>query len=148
MEKRIIIKEDERNHILNLHRKYISEQQAGPQNFNQVDDNKDGVPDYLQQSVSSNATTQQTTTAPDVTTQQTTVVTPQNQIQGCKGNQKICLLQSKLNEKYKSGLVVDGKWGPKTAAAVQKAMSAQSSTAAVTTTTTTINKAADASTEV
>ena len=37
-------------------------------------------------------------------------------------NPKVEALQNKLNEKFKSGLTPDGKWGPKTAAAVQTAL--------------------------
>jgi peptidoglycan hydrolase-like protein with peptidoglycan-binding domain len=35
---------------------------------------------------------------------------------------KIQQLQTKLNEKFNSGLIVDGKWGPKTASAVVNAL--------------------------
>jgi hypothetical protein len=37
-------------------------------------------------------------------------------------NPKIKTIQELLNSKYQSGLVPDGKWGPKTAAALQKAI--------------------------
>lgn len=35
-------------------------------------------------------------------------------------NDKVTQIQTKLNEKFKAGLVPDGLWGPKTAAAVAK----------------------------
>lgn len=35
-------------------------------------------------------------------------------------NDKVTQIQTKLNEKFKAGLVADGLWGPKTAAAVAK----------------------------
>lgn len=38
-------------------------------------------------------------------------------------NQKVLDLQNKLNEKYKSGIVADGKWGTNTANAVSQALS-------------------------
>lgn len=37
-------------------------------------------------------------------------------------NQKVLDLQKKLNEKFKSGLTEDGKWGPKTSLAVANAL--------------------------
>lgn len=37
-------------------------------------------------------------------------------------NDKVKQLQTLLNTKYQSGLVPDGKWGPKTAAAIKKAL--------------------------
>jgi peptidoglycan hydrolase-like protein with peptidoglycan-binding domain len=41
-------------------------------------------------------------------------------------NAKVKTIQELLNSKYKAGLVADGKWGPKTALALQKAMAAKS----------------------
>ena len=52
-------------------------------------------------------------------------------------NQKVQDLQKKLNEKFKSGLIEDGKWGPKTSSAVAKALKNVSVTPANTTTPTT-----------
>lgn len=48
--------------------------------------------------------------------------------QQSKTSQKIMDLQNKLNEKFNSGLIADGKWGFKTAAAVLSAMKSLSNT--------------------
>jgi hypothetical protein len=40
-------------------------------------------------------------------------------------NPKIKTIQELLNSKYQAGLVADGKWGPKTAAALQKAIASK-----------------------
>lgn len=103
MKQRLIITEEEKNQIINLHRKFINE--AGP----------GGIDPNLQQG----NTTTTTTVAPVTTT--TTTVAPVSIQKGVK-NPKVEALQTKLNEKFNSGLVVDGKWGPKTAAAVQTAL--------------------------
>lgn len=51
-------------------------------------------------------------------------------------NAKVKTIQELLNSKYKAGLVADGKWGPKTAAALQKAMAAKTGVVKSATTTT------------
>ena len=71
-------------------------------------------------------TTTTTTAAPQVSTP----------IQRGVKNPKVEALQNKLNEKFKSGLVPDGKWGPKTAAAVQTALASLNTSQSTTTTTT------------
>ena len=129
MEKKLIITEDEKNEILNLHRKFISEQvtrqpEIGSLKTKPAQTIATNTPEAkLQQS-----TTTQTTTQAPVTSAP---------IQAGVKNPKVEALQNKLNEKFKSGLVPDGKWGPKTAAAVQKALgevTTQTTTQAPTTT--------------
>lgn len=59
----------------------------------------------------------------DNTTQTTTP--PQGNVENIQSgvfNQKVLDLQKKLNEKYKSGLTPDGKWGPKTSLVVANAL--------------------------
>ena len=113
MKQRLIITEEEKNQIINLHRKFINE--AGP----------GGIDPNLQQGNTTTTTTvapvttTTTTVAPVTTT--TTTVAPVAIQKGVK-NPKVETLQNKLNEKFKSGLTPDGKWGPKTAAAVQTAL--------------------------
>lgn len=51
-------------------------------------------------------------------------------------NEKVKQLQDHLNTKFKSGLVTDGKLGPKTLAAVQAALQTKVSQPVTTTTTT------------
>jgi hypothetical protein len=51
---------------------------------------------------------------------QTTQVQPSSTFKMGVKNDKVTQIQTKLNEKFKAGLVVDGLWGPKTAAAVAK----------------------------
>lgn len=60
----------------------------------------------------------------NLNTTTTTTVAPAQPTVIQKGvkNPKVEALQNKLNEKFKSGLTPDGKWGPKTAAAVQTAL--------------------------
>jgi peptidoglycan hydrolase-like protein with peptidoglycan-binding domain len=90
------LNEDEKYRILNLHKKFISEQTAAD---------------------------------PNATVQQVVQQVVQNP------GDKIKTLQGILNDRFKSGLVVDGKWGPKTAAAVQKALSTINTPTNATTTT-------------
>ncbi len=101
MKQRLIITEEEKNQIINLHRKFINE--AGP----------GGIDPSLQQGTTTSGVTSGATSGATV---QPTVIQ-----KGVK-NPKVEALQTKLNEKFNSGLVVDGKWGPKTAAAVQTAL--------------------------
>jgi hypothetical protein len=93
MSKNLIITEEEKNEILKLHKSYI---------FESLGDEVLGEQDAPVDGSTSQAPTQQPTQ-----TQQLT---------------KIQQLQTKLNEKFNSGLTVDGKWGPKTASAVVKAL--------------------------
>lgn len=69
------------------------------------------------------------TAAPTTTTTTTAAPSQPTVIQKGVKNPKVEALQNKLNEKFKSGLTPDGKWGPKTAAAVQTALASLQSTA-------------------
>lgn len=107
MGKKLIITEEERNEILNLHNSMIFE---GPEDAlgNQ------GTP--VVGATPSGPTIAGTMNQPSVPTQQPT-----------QQPTKITQLQNKLNEKFKSGLKADGKWGPKTATAVLTALKGLSS---------------------
>ena len=99
MGQRLIITEEERNEILKLHKSFIFE---GPDDVlgNQ------GTP-----------VSGATNTGPGI---ENTVNQP-----GLPASQpptKITQLQNKLNQKFKSGLTADGKWGSKTANAVLTAL--------------------------
>lgn len=109
MGKKLIITEEERNEILNLHNSRIFE---GPEDAlgNQ------GTP--VVGATPAGPTIAGTMNQPSVPTQQ-----PTQQLT------KIQQLQNKLNEKFKSGLKADGKWGPKTATAVLNALKTSSTPA-------------------
>jgi hypothetical protein len=62
---------------------------------------------------------------PDLSTPTTPVTSTPSPIQLGVENPKIKTIQELLNSKYQSGLVPDGKWGPKTAAALKKALDAK-----------------------
>ena len=110
MKNLLYLHEDEKNRILNLHKKLISEQ-----------------------TVDAKPLTDAAATPVNTTTQTGQPVQQPN---------KIVTLQGILNNKFGGNLVPDGKWGPKTAAAVQKALATLQTQTAVnnptTTTTTTI----------
>jgi len=103
MGKRLIITEDERNEILNLHKSHIFEAPSDAVLGNQ------GTP-----VVGAN---------PAGPTIASTVNQPESSLQSLGNTStKIVALQTALNNKFKSGLKPDGKWGPKTATAVLNAL--------------------------
>jgi hypothetical protein len=107
------ITKEEKERILNLHEGFVIKEQ---------DTNMDGIPDNFQNVL------QQLTQQPKTqTTQQQPQTTQQQVVQGEKiipgvYNATVKLLQDALNEKYQAGLVPDGKLGPKTMMALEKAM--------------------------
>ena len=102
MGKNLIITEEERNEILNLHNSYIFEAPGDTVLGNQ------GTP--VVGATASGPTIANTVSQPSVPPQQTQQPT------------KIAQLQNKLNQKFNSGLKVDGKWGVNTANAVLRAL--------------------------
>jgi hypothetical protein len=108
MGKRLIITEEERNEILNLHKSHIFEAPGDTVLGNQDTPVVGATP--------SGPTIADTMNKPSVPTQQSTQK-PLNQPTPGK-NTKVETLQNTLNEKFKSGLGADGKWGIKTATAV------------------------------
>lgn len=112
MSNKILISEEEKNEILTLHRGIVKEQAySGNQNV-------------TQQPVTTQTTTQTTTQQP---------ATQPSPIQLGVKNDKVVTIQTKLNEKIAakqipnvtSPLVVDGKWGPKTAYAITQFLGTQ-----------------------
>jgi len=106
------ITKEEKERILNLHEGFVIKEQ---------DTNMDGIPDNFQNVL------QQLTQQQPQTTQQQPQTTQQQVVQGEKiipgvYNATVKLLQDALNEKYQAGLVPDGKLGPKTMMALEKAM--------------------------
>ena len=99
MGQRLIITEEERNEILNLHKSRIFE---GPEDALGTQ----GTP-----------VVGATNTGPGIGN---TVNQPG--LPAAQPPTKITQLQNKLNQKFKSGLTADGKWGPKTANAVLSAL--------------------------
>jgi hypothetical protein len=108
MGKRLIITEEEKNEILNLHKSHIFEAPGDAVLGNQETPVVGATP--------SGPTIADTMDKPSVPTQQPTQK-PLNQSTPGK-NTKVESLQNTLNEKFKSGLGADGKWGIKTATAV------------------------------
>jgi hypothetical protein len=114
------ITKEEKERILNLHEGFVIKEQ---------DTNMDGIPDNFQ-NVLQQLTQQpktQTTQQPQTTQQQPQTTQQQQVVQGEKiipgvYNATVKLLQDALNEKYQAGLVPDGKLGPKTMMALEKAM--------------------------
>lgn len=171
MKNLLYLHEDEKNRILNLHKKLISEQTVDPnvkaltdaaaieltrlypnnefmnQTAKDINDklayetkeadvnnpkkvmNNNLVP-YIKQLI-------QTKSGDKIKFDNTSTATQTGQQPN-----KIVTLQGILNDKFGGNLVPDGKWGPKTAAAVQKALATLQTQTAVnnptTTTTTTI----------
>ena len=103
MGKRLIITEDERNEILNLHKSHIFEAPSDTVLGNQ------GTP--VVGATPAGPTIANTMNQPQVGG---TVVKDMTS--------KVFALQNSLNAKFKSGLKSDGKWGPKTATAVLNAL--------------------------
>ena len=94
----------------------------------QVDDN-DINPDIVAKAEQPAPTTAAPTTAAPTTAAPTTdTETPNPTIKMGVGNPRIKYLQQLLNYKFKSGLVDDGKYGPKTADAIYKNIVAISKT--------------------
>lgn len=120
------ITKEEKERILNLHEGFVIKEQ---------DTNMDGIPDNFQNVLQQltqqpkTQTTQQPQFQPQQqpqvqqqqTTQQQQVVQGEKIIPGVY-NATVKLLQDALNEKYQAGLVPDGKLGPKTMMALEKAM--------------------------
>jgi hypothetical protein len=117
MGKRLIITEDERHEILNLHKSHIFEAPSD--------------------AVLGNQGTPVVGATPAGPTIANTMSQPQAGGTVAKDmTSKVFALQNSLNAKFKSGLKSDGKWGPKTATAVLNALkgSANQKPNAVTTT--------------
>jgi hypothetical protein len=106
MKNRFYITEEDKKNILHQHKNYVNEQGVE-------------VPGLSSQNSVLNTISPQQQVPQQVTTQTTTP--PQGKVENIQPgifNQKVMDLQKKLNEKYKSGLIPDGKWGPKTSLAV------------------------------
>ena len=102
MKNRFYITEEDKKNILNQHKNYVNEQGVE-------------VPGLSSQNSILNTIT------PQQQVPQQTTTPPQGKVENIQPgvfNQKVMDLQKKLNEKYKSGLIPDGKWGPKTSLAV------------------------------
>lgn len=107
MKNRFYITEEDKKNILHQHKNYVNEQGVEVPGLS----SQNSILNTLspQQQVPTQTTTTQTTTPPQGKVEN---------IQPGVFNQKVMDLQKKLNEKYKSGLIPDGKWGPKTSLAV------------------------------
>ena len=102
MKNRFYITEEDKKNILHQHKNYVNEQGVE-------------VPGLSSQNSILN------TIIPQQQVPQQTTTPPQGKVENIQPgvfNQKVMDLQKKLNEKYKSGLIPDGKWGPKTSLAV------------------------------
>ena len=102
MKNRFYITEEDKKNILNQHKNYVNEQGVE-------------VPGLSSQNSVLN------TISPQQQVPQQTTTPPQGKVENIQPgvfNQKVMDLQKKLNEKYKSGLILDGKWGPKTSLVV------------------------------
>ena len=102
MKNRFYITEEDKKNILHQHKNYVNEQGVE-------------VPGLSSQNSVLN------TISPQQQVPQQTTTPPQGKVENIQPgvfNQKVLDLQKKLNEKYKSGLILDGKWGPKTSLAV------------------------------
>lgn len=102
MNKKFLITEEEKSRILGLHEQGVE--------FKPTDT-----------SYSTNWDNPVQQTNPNVPSQpQPTQVQATSTFKMGVKNDKVTQIQTKLNEKFKAGLMVDGLWGPKTAAAVAK----------------------------
>ena len=103
MGQRLIISEEEKKHILGLHKSNIFE--SGPE----------GQDPSQQQIATTNGSSGSSGSSG------TSGVTD-NVVTSSSKNTKVGTLQTKMNEKFKSGLKADNRWGPKTATAVLNAL--------------------------
>jgi len=101
MNKKFLITEEEKCRILGLHEQGVE--------FKPTD---------TSYSTNWNNPVQQTN--PNVPSQTQPTQHPSSTFKMGVKNDKVIQIQTKLNEKFKAGLVADGLWGPKTAAAVAK----------------------------
>ena len=111
MKNRFYITEEDKKNILHQHKNYVNEQGVEVPGLSSQNSVLNTI--FPQQQVPQQVPTQTTTTQ--------TTTPPQGKVENIQPgvfNQKVLDLQKKLNEKYKSGLIPDGKWGPKTSLAV------------------------------
>jgi hypothetical protein len=106
MKNRFLISEEEKSRILGLHEQGVE--------FKPTDTSYSTNWDNPVQQTNPNVPSQ---TQP---TQQQPTQQPSSTFKMGVKNNKVTQIQTKLNEKFKAGLMVDGLWGPKTAAAVAK----------------------------